>query len=662
MAAVTPILPVPELGADCARGVGALEGFLAGSPPVDKMLGETMRLCGMTLRAAGAGLFMTPRPDQPEMAIEHHFTELHMVEAGRPLAGLLVAVRRCAREIKPLIVPPFFIDNEAGDLPVNPSACELLFVPMKLHGKAQMVLVTAVAPTGDAQTHRIAINFLQRMLGLLEAALTARQLSLMERDRGANTKLTKFAEAVHKHLLLTEVAADIANLSRDSLGAARVTVELYPPRGKKVLAVSNVDEANKRAALFAAQKLILEYVRDRNVAVALDRAAAKQLVSDAMLQDAATAYFLVTEFAAFAAAPIAAEANAEAMGVVLAEYDVADSRQDAGVTCGGVALGDLARISAGSVGNAMKYEAIPLRRTLGACADLLRKPFTTRRACWAGMAAAALIVVALLALVPVDFAIKADCNMQPVSQLGIVAPLPGQIIEVPVRAGEHVYPRGAAGARPLMVFDTTDLLAEKSGQQQKEAELNVQLKDLQEKGDISKIGGVQLQLKQVADQLKLLDHRIEQSTVYSPIEGTVLTENIEQKKWSTVSPGEALVDVASFKDWVLVVDVPESEVATVRTALAQRPGGVEIEYILNPWPDRRFEVHARGVATLLPASAQAKNANVFRLQVSINPADLPEGIAMSGVTGRAKVHVGSQPLLGQWTRGLGRVLRMTALF
>ena len=44
---------------------------------------------------------------------------------------------------------------------------------------------------------------------------------------------------------------------------------------------------NRRAAMFQTQQLVLDYVRDRQVPVMLDRNAAKQLVSDPQLQDAA---------------------------------------------------------------------------------------------------------------------------------------------------------------------------------------------------------------------------------------------------------------------------------------------------------------------------------------------------------------------------------------
>jgi hypothetical protein len=288
-----------------------------------------------------------------------------------------------------------------------------------------------------------------------------------------------------------------------------------------------------------------------------------------------------------------------------------------------------------------------------------------------------LIAICILGVIPFDFAIKADCQIRPSAQLSIVAPVEERIVDIPVRAGEHVYPKERKAqlgdrVKPLAVFDSTELLAQRAEAIGKRGELQVQLETHRKAGDQAKIAATQSQFDQQQRLIDLLEQKIEQCTVWSPIEGTVLTENVEQKRWSTPKKSEPLMDVASFSDWELVVDVPENEVASVRGALdratrrsaidGREDPGIMVEYILYPWPDTRYAIHAKGTATLLPASQQSKNANVFRLQVKLDPAGLPPGIAMSGVTGRAKLHVGTKPLATQWLRGAVRLLKMTLLF
>jgi len=707
-----PPAPPQDLATALQQATTALQKVLETKPDTDRLMAEMVRICGQALQAGAAGVWVTENPDKPELILEHNLPALMLLVEGVPARGAVAGVRRCARESKPLIVPPFFTEHEGGggmggvDVPANPSPFELLFVPMKLHGKVGLVLLMAVppppqtagtpggAPAGHDSLHRTYLNFLTRQVASVEQSLTERHLTLMEKDRGRSSKLVQFAQQVHKHLFLGPVAADLSNLARDVLEADRVTVELYPRLKKKIIAVSNVDEPNRRGAMMQVQRLIFDYVRDRQVPVVIDRDAAKQLVSDPTLQDATAAYFAAggggggggagqgaggttygagSGFDAFVATPIKSDdPAAPVLGVMLAEYATSAKAQ-----ANSALAAEVARLSAGSVANAMDVESVPLIKSFYALRQLWRKPTAGKRQLALTVAGILLVAIAIIGVIPFDFSIKADCQIRPSAQLSIVAPLEERIVNIPVRAGEHVYPQDKKATlgdavKPLAVFDSTELVAQRAEAMGKLGELEVQRKDMAAKADLIKIGGLEKQIEQVQTQIGLLDHQIEQCTVWSPIEGTVLTENIEQRRWSTPKKSEPLMEVASFTDWELVVDVPESEVAAVRAALdretrrssidGRADAGIEVEYILYPWPDMRYSIHAKGSATLLPASQQSKNANVFRLQVKLDPASLPPGIAMSGVTGRAKVHVGKKPLMTQWLRGVSRLLKMTMFF
>jgi hypothetical protein len=679
---VSVTVPHPDLATTLQHAVAALAKAIEGKPEMDQLLAEMVRISGQALKAGGAGVWVAENADRPELVLEHNLAQLQLMASGAggggAIPGIKIAIRRCAREAKPLIVPAFFVDAETVDTPVNPSPFELLFVPMKLHGKVAMVLMMAVPPppANDPGVHRTLLNFLIRMAGSVEQSLTDRHLTLLEKDRGTSSKLVRFTDRVHKHLFLGQVAVDIANLTRDALEADRVTVELYPRTHKKVMAVSNVDEPNKRAHVFQVQRLLFDYVRDHQAPVVLDREAVQQLVSDPVLQDAAAAYFASTDFDAFLISPIKADDPASpVLGVMLVEYASTEKAQS-----GNALLGEVCRLCAGSVANAIEVESTPLVKWFHTARGVLKNPSTTKRKMGLIVAGVLIIGIAIVSVIPFDFSIKADCQIRPSAQLSIVAPMEERIVDVPVRAGEHVYTKAQRAAlgdavKPLARFDATDLVAQRAEAIGKLQELQVELKEAEKgekNGNMSKIGEAKGQLTQVQQQIDFLNHQIEDCTVYSPIEGTVLTENVEQKRWSTPKKSEPLMEVASFSDWELVVDIPESEVATVRGALekasrtaasdGRADAGIEVEYILYPWPDQRYSIHAKGVGTLLPASQQSKNANVFRLQVKLDPKSLPPGIAMSGFTGRAKIHVGRKPLATQWTRGAMRLLKMTLFF
>ena len=682
----------PDLATILHSATEALRLVIESKPETNRLLAEMVRLSGGALNAGAAGTWVTETPDAPELILEHNLGPIGLMVNGAPLAGLNVAVRRSTREGKPVIVPAFFVDDpghsqaHAGtETPSNPSPFELLFIPMRLRGKVSMVLMMAVQPSNNAGMHRTQINFLQKMVGAVEQTLTLRHLSLMEKSHGATSSILKFAEQVHKHLFVGQVAVDIANLVRDAVSADRVTVELYPRARKKVVAVSNVDEPNKRSVVFQAQRLILDYVRDRQLSVMLDRAAAKQLVNDPALQDAATAYFAASAFDGFLATPIKQDDTVK--GVIITEF--ADGKRGPSQAA---ALADLSRVAASSVANAVEYESIPLRKTLHVLGQLWRSPMNTKKKATLSIVAAALVAIVVLALWPVDFSVKADCTLRPVAHHSIVAPADGKILEVNVRAGEHVYAdpnpqhlpleqldaetrNKVETVKPMMVFDDTDLKAMKSNQLYKISELQTKIASLsdRDKDTIAQRQELQHQISGVQSELELIQKKIEACRVYSPIEGTVLTENVEAKKYSSVKMGEPLLDVASSRDWVLVVDVPEQEVATVHGALerASRKGandgaaedpGIQIEYILYPWPEQRYVSQARGVERLLPSSVQSSGHNVFRLEIPVKQEGVPTGIATFGVTGRAKVHLGNKPLATQWLRGPWRLFKMTLGF
>ncbi len=657
-------LPHPatsDLGTLLHQALSALTLLVESKPDSDRLLAETVKIAGQALRAGGAAVWVTETPDAPDLILEHNLAQLQLKNPANngAIPGIVIAVRRCAREIKPLVIPAYFVDQQAVDTPTNPSPFELLFIPIKLHGKATMVLMMAVPPppANDGTLHRTYLNFLIRMVAGIEPALTERHLRLIETDRGTSSKLVRFTDQIHRHLFLGQVAVDISNLARDAMEADRVTIELYPRKRKKIIAVSNVDEPNKRANVLQVQRLLFDYIRDRHVPVILDRKAAEQLVSDPVLQDAAAAYFAATDFDAFLAAPIKTEDTASpVLGVMLVEYAATEKAQSQSNL-----LPEVTRLCAGSVANAIEVESMPLFKYYHALRAVWQRPAASGKKLILTLTGLALIAAAILAVIPFNFSIKADCQIRPSAQLSIVAPMEERIIDVPVRAGDHVYAKDQRASlgklvKPLAQFDSTELVAQRAEAVGKRDELQVELKEAEKNeknGSMAKIGEAQSQIEQIQHQIDFLDHQINQCTVWSPIEGTVLTENVEQKRWSAPKKSEPLMEVARFSDWEIVVDVPESEVATVHTALEEatrrsisdgRPDqGISVDYILTPWPDQRYEVHAVGTATLLPASQQSKNANVFRLLVKLDPSKLPAGLQSSGVTGRAKILLGKNP-------------------
>src|SRR4051812_14341306 len=84
----------------------ALQKVIETKPDTDRLMAEMGRRCGQALEAGGAGVWVTEHADKPELILEHNLPGLMLLVEGVPAGGAEAGVRRCAREGKPLIVPP----------------------------------------------------------------------------------------------------------------------------------------------------------------------------------------------------------------------------------------------------------------------------------------------------------------------------------------------------------------------------------------------------------------------------------------------------------------------------------------------------------------------------------------------------------------------------
>src|SRR4051812_40440368 len=103
-----------DIAAVLQQATVALQKVIETKPDTDRLLAEMVRICGQALGAGAAGVWVTENPDRPELILEHNLPALMLLVEGVPARGAVAGLRRCAREGKPLIVPPFFSEQEGG--------------------------------------------------------------------------------------------------------------------------------------------------------------------------------------------------------------------------------------------------------------------------------------------------------------------------------------------------------------------------------------------------------------------------------------------------------------------------------------------------------------------------------------------------------------------
>src|SRR5262245_8518303 len=98
----TMTVSAPDLATILASAQEALKQVIAAKPDPERLLAEMVRLCGGALSAGGAGTWVTQTPETAQLILEHNLAALGLFVNNAPIAGLNVAVRRAARELKPV--------------------------------------------------------------------------------------------------------------------------------------------------------------------------------------------------------------------------------------------------------------------------------------------------------------------------------------------------------------------------------------------------------------------------------------------------------------------------------------------------------------------------------------------------------------------------------
>ena len=267
------------------------------------------------------------------------------------------------------------------------------------------------------------------------------------------------------------------------------------------------------------------------------------------------------------------------------------------------------------------------------------------------IASAILVLLLVLCFWPADFQLQGKGTLEPVSKQEVFAGVDGIVTEVNVKHGDHVH-KGDL----LLKMRNSDLgikMQETQGNLSATTEqVNAILVSLNKARELKlsqeeqvRLSGQRMQLEKsresLEEQLKLYRDKIALLEVRSPIEGEVVTWQLEEKLLHRpVEKGQLLVSVADRdKQWELQIDMPEDRmgyIAEARSKLAPEQLGTDqdlrVTYILATDPGKKHvgtikEVHAA-------AEVHGDDGNVVVIRVAVDKEELPDLRPGSGVTAK----------------------------
>lgn len=244
----------------------------------------------------------------------------------------------------------------------------------------------------------------------------------------------------------------------------------------------------------------------------------------------------------------------------------------------------------------------------------------------------AALVMMIILCIPTHYRAKCDCTVEPVTRRYVAAPFAGPLQKTFVQPGDLVE-TGQLLAR----IDARELRMELSSTR---AELHRAAK--QHAGHLAILDSGESEVARFeVDQLKvrtqLLEHRERNVEIRSPIDGMVISGDLEDAQGMPLELGQMLFEISPLDSMIVEVNVAEDDFFYIRP-------GMPVSIRLDAFPLRRFEASVKRVH---PRAELRQSANVFVAEVVLT--DTPIGFR-PGMQGTAKIKADRYPIAWNWFR------------
>jgi hypothetical protein len=580
------------------------------------------------------------------------------------------------------LVAPHSGSGEATDsdeqAAANPTEFLLVLAPVHNDQGPQGVVEVFQRPGARVTTQRGYLRFLLQVCEFAGDFLKARRLAHLSEKQSLWEQLETFTRSAHEKLDVRHTAYTIANEGRRLIGCDRVSVAIRRGGRCPIEAVSGQDVFDKRSNV----TVMLGKLANAVVKTAEDVWYAGDTADMAPQVEAALdTYVDESHTKAIAILPLIEPRDEEAkfaedeeidparvIGALIVEQMV-DSRTPEGFL---QRVNVVRQHSAMALANALEHEGLflmPVWRTLGKSTKLFRGRTLPKTLAVIGLIAAA---VAILTFWPADFNLKGDGKLVPTLRRHVWAEVDGEVQEVHV-----VHDQPVKKGEILVVQESPDLEKEiesLNGQLQSDiaeiestrAELidNDELNDIERSQKQSQIAQLGQTIKSLQKQLDLVLVKKEKLQVRSPIDGRVVTWNVEDRlRRRPVNRGEELLEIADpSSPWELEVTMPESRMGHIAKAWTETKGELPVEFILAINPGEKLDGKVEEIHR--SAEVRGDSGNTVMVRVSFDQNRLREVVEdpKIGNTATAKIYCGQRSLGYVWLHDLVDFIRAKILF
>ena len=276
-----------------------------------------------------------------------------------------------------------------------------------------------------------------------------------------------------------------------------------------------------------------------------------------------------------------------------------------------------------AIRNALLYREVPL---ISLIEPLMRKKqaiLSNRRKRW--QTAGILFACALfLSFFPLPMRVSGDAVVAPEHLVTIAAPVDGNVTAVYVHEGQRVSAGQVLGAMNDWQW-RTDLASAEAKYQQA---MLVMQNDLA-RGS-AQAGADRTQAEFLRAEVARARSRVESAQFRSPIDGVVVTPQLENAAGKHLDAGTAFAQVLDLSSAIVQISVPERDTVLINT-------GLNTAIKLDSYPQR---IWRGSVSVVSPEATAGDGKRTFTAEVPLSNVDAN---LRTGMTGRGKISLGWHP-------------------
>lgn len=566
-------------------------------------------------------------------------------------------------------------DEEAA---ANPTDFLLVLAPMRNDQGPQGVLEVFQRSGARITTQRGYLRFLMQVCEFAGDFLKAGRLRHLSEKQTLWEQLETFTRSAHEKLDVRQTAYTIANEGRRLIGCDRVSVAIRRGSSCPIESVSGQDTFDKRS----------------NVTVMLGKLAAAVCKTGEdvwftgdtselapQVEAALDTYVDESHTKAIAILPLTEPREEEetlaedeepeparVIGALIVEQMV-DSRPPDGFL---QRVNVVRTHSATALTNALEYEGLflmPVWRFLGKSTKLFRGRSLPKTL---AISAAVIGALAFLCFWPAELKLEGDGHLKPKIRKNVWAEVDGEVQKVLVKHDQLVKRDEIVLVQRSRELEK-DIVAAEGELNRNRAKLaavegsmfdNKDMTETERAEKLKEVREVRESIKSYLEQLRLLNEKKEKLQIRSPIDGRVVTWNVEERLLDRpVSKGENLLEIADpTQDWELEVTMPEKRMGHIAKAAKQSTGPLAVTFFLATNPSKEF--HGSVAEIERSAEVRGEDGNTVLVRVDFNQKELRAAVPdpKIGAGGTAKVHCGKRALGYVWFHDLVDFVRAKILF